>query len=88
MGVSIGYHLTPEHAKKQLHNCQLHAISMPIYRAQAGIGDEAYVLTNSHLLFRIKHILFEVDSKNDSLDIERRVAAVLVDAVNASEIRR
>ena len=80
VGVDIEYWHSREDAAKHLR-CQLMLISMPVYKPLSGIGDEAYVMTTSHLRFRSGSLVFSVDSRDGSLETERRVAEGLIRAV-------
>jgi hypothetical protein len=59
-------------------------IAVPRFRRVAGIGDEAYVLSEAHLLFRTGAIVFHVGSSDMSFDVEEAVAKRLVASTQSS----
>jgi hypothetical protein len=74
--------VTSDDAAKYL-KCQLETISMPRYKAVPDIGDEAYMLNTSHLLFRTDAVVLGVDSQDQSFETERDIARHLINAIKA-----
>jgi hypothetical protein len=80
--ISLHYLVTSEDAAKYL-KCQLQTISVPRYKSVPDIGDEAYVLKTSHLLFRTDTVVLGVDSQDQSFETEREIARHLISAIKA-----
>jgi hypothetical protein len=80
--VAIRYLLTSDDAAELLA-CRLQAISVPKYNAVPDIGDEAYVLTASHLWFRAGTVVFDLFSADRSLETEKEIARRLIRPIQA-----
>jgi len=80
--VHLNYLVTSEGAAKYL-KCQLQAISLPRYKSVPDIGDEAYVMTASHLMFRSDTVVLYVNSQDQSFETEREIARHLISAIKA-----
>jgi hypothetical protein len=75
--VSVTY-LTSSDDAVRMMRCGLAIITVPKFRRVAGIGDEAYVMTDSHLMFRIGTLVLHVQSSDRSLDTEKAIAIRLI----------
>ena len=75
--VSIVYLASNDDAARALR-CRLLTIAMPRFRRVAGIGDEAYVLTRAHLIFRSGTMVFHVISSDQSFEAEQAIATRLI----------
>jgi hypothetical protein len=76
--VSISYLVSSDDAARSVR-CGLSMISVPrVFPAVADIGDEAYAMSTSHLLFRIGALMVHVQSSDESLDTQKAVAIRLI----------
>jgi hypothetical protein len=75
--VSIVYLASNDDAARALR-CRLLTIAMPRFRRIEGIGDEAYVLTRAHLIFRTGTMVFHVISSDQSFEAEQAIATRLI----------
>lgn len=85
--VSISYLATSDDAARSLQ-CRLRTIAMPRFRRVMGIGDEAFVLSSSSLMFRAGRLLLQVDASDMSLDTERTIAMRVLASIAAAAAGR
>ena len=82
--VGISYLASRDDAALNLR-CRLIVIPVLRHRSVAGIGDEAFVLTESVLLFRFGTLVFHVQSFDQLLDSEKAIAIRLIASIQRSQ---
>ena len=78
--VAVSYLASSDDAARSLQ-CRLMTISVLRARPVAGIGDEAYVLADYHLLFRAGALVLHVQSFDHSLDSEKAIATRVIASI-------